>query len=95
MLLPVGNIGPRSPIRPRLPAHDMFEPLRRWTGGTPPEGDLPIEATIAAMDAGGIDSWPGQCVVVRYVAALDPDDEARELFLSGNARRVFPLPPIS
>jgi predicted TIM-barrel fold metal-dependent hydrolase len=35
--------------------HDMFESLRRWTGGQMPEGELPIDATIAAMDAGGVE----------------------------------------
>src|SRR3954469_4720531 len=39
----------------RFLQHDMFESLRRWTGGQMPEGELPIDATIAAMDAGGIE----------------------------------------
>lgn len=33
----------------------MFEPLRRWTGQQVPEEELPIEATIAALDHSGID----------------------------------------
>jgi predicted TIM-barrel fold metal-dependent hydrolase len=38
----------------RFLAHDMFESLRRWTGGAIPEQPPPIDATIAAMDAAGI-----------------------------------------
>lgn len=37
----------------RFLAHEMFDSLRRWTGKEP-AGDLPIAATIAAMDEGGI-----------------------------------------
>ncbi|WP_156687924.1 amidohydrolase family protein [Mycobacterium sp. Marseille-P9652] len=33
---------------------DMLASLRRWTGGSIPEGDVPIEVTLAAMDAGGV-----------------------------------------
>lgn len=42
---------------PRFLAHDMFDPLRRWTGGTDlTAGEpVPIEATLAATDAGGVD----------------------------------------
>ena len=51
---------------PRFLAHDMFASLRRWTGAAlepPPEG-LPIDVTIAAMDAGGVEvgilsAWHG------------------------------------
>jgi uncharacterized protein len=48
----------------RFLRHEMFASLRRWTGGTMPEGDLPIDATIGAMDAGGVDmalvsAWHG------------------------------------
>ncbi len=32
----------------------MFASLRRWGGGVPPEGELPLEATVAAMDAAGV-----------------------------------------
>jgi predicted TIM-barrel fold metal-dependent hydrolase len=38
----------------RFLRHDIFESLRRWTGGELPEGEIPIDATIAAMDAAGI-----------------------------------------
>jgi predicted TIM-barrel fold metal-dependent hydrolase len=34
--------------------NDMFASLRRWTGAEIPEGELPIEATVAAMDAAGV-----------------------------------------
>lgn len=33
----------------------MFDLLRRWTKGGLPAGELPVSATIAAMDQGGVD----------------------------------------
>ncbi|MFC7304192.1 amidohydrolase family protein [Streptomyces monticola] len=41
---------------PTLPflRHDMFASLRRWTGAEEPSAEVPLEATIAAMDAGGV-----------------------------------------
>ena len=33
----------------------MFDSLRRWTKGGPPAGELPVSATIAAMDQAGVD----------------------------------------
>jgi predicted TIM-barrel fold metal-dependent hydrolase len=43
---------------------DFLESLRRWSGGTIPDEELPLDMTIAAMDAGGIDhgmlsAWHG------------------------------------
>ena len=38
----------------RFLRHDMFESLRRWTGGALPEDEIPIDVTLAAMDAGGV-----------------------------------------
>ena len=35
--------------------NEMFESLRRWTGAAIPTGPLPIEVTIAAMDAAGVE----------------------------------------
>jgi predicted TIM-barrel fold metal-dependent hydrolase len=37
----------------RFLADDMFASLRRWTGGLP-EGGLPLQATLAAMDEAGV-----------------------------------------
>src|SRR4051794_14561420 len=34
--------------------HEMFESLRRWTGEQALPDDLPIDLTVAAMDAAGI-----------------------------------------
>lgn len=34
---------------------DMLASLRRWTGETMPDADIPIEATVAAMDAGDVE----------------------------------------
>ena len=43
---------------------DMLASLRRWTGGSIPEADIPIEATVASMDAarvnlGLLSAWRG------------------------------------
>lgn len=48
---------------PRFLGDPMFDSLRRWTGGTMPE-DIPLDATLAAMDAGGVEvglcaAWHG------------------------------------
>jgi predicted TIM-barrel fold metal-dependent hydrolase len=48
----------------RFMAHDMLASLRRWTGGAMPTEEHPIEATVAAMDAAGVDhallsAWHG------------------------------------
>jgi uncharacterized protein len=41
---------------PRLIGHDMFAPLRRWTGMGQAGSDQPtVGATLAAMDAAGVD----------------------------------------
>jgi predicted TIM-barrel fold metal-dependent hydrolase len=38
----------------RFLRHEMFASLRRWTGGEIPEGEVPIAATVEAMDAAGV-----------------------------------------
>ncbi len=43
---------------------DMLASLRRWTGGSIPDTEIPIEATVAAMDAADVDfgllsAWRG------------------------------------
>lgn len=43
---------------------DMLASLRRWTGGTIPDAEIPIEATLASMDAAGVElgvlsAWRG------------------------------------
>jgi predicted TIM-barrel fold metal-dependent hydrolase len=35
-------------------AEPMFDSLRRWAHGGLPDGDIPLEATIAAMDEAGV-----------------------------------------
>ena len=35
-------------------AHRTFESLRRWSHGSLPDGDVPLAATIRAMDEGGV-----------------------------------------
>ncbi len=49
---------------PRFWGDEMFESLRRWTGQELPSGPLPIEITLGAMDAAGIEvgllsAWHG------------------------------------
>ncbi len=39
----------------RFLRHDMLESLRRWTGLEVPDEEIPIEVTLAAMDAAGVD----------------------------------------
>lgn len=39
----------------RFLGHDMLGSLRRWTGGQLPESELPIAATVAAMEDGGVE----------------------------------------
>jgi uncharacterized protein len=34
---------------------DMLASLRRWTGGSMPDTEIPIDVTVAAMDAAGVD----------------------------------------
>ncbi len=38
----------------RFLAHDMFAPLQRWTGEQLPAQEIPIEATLEALDEGGV-----------------------------------------
>ena len=43
---------------------DMLASLRRWTGGSIPDAEIPIEATLASMDAadvqlGVLSAWRG------------------------------------
>lgn len=38
----------------RFLGQEMFESLRRWTGAQLPQAELPIEATIAAMDQANV-----------------------------------------
>jgi predicted TIM-barrel fold metal-dependent hydrolase len=53
-----------QPPTARFLGHEMLASLRRWTGLEVPSEDPPIAATIAAMDAGGVDfgllsAWHG------------------------------------
>ena len=54
---------------PRHLDDPMFASLRRWTKGALPTAELPVSATIAAMDAGGIarsliSAWVGPKAVM-------------------------------
>src|SRR5262249_10515270 len=35
-------------------SHEIFEPLRRWTGLEVPQRPVPVASTLAATDAGGV-----------------------------------------
>ncbi|HEU4360088.1 MAG TPA: amidohydrolase family protein [Mycobacterium sp.] len=55
----------------RFLADDMLASLRRWTGDAIPADEIPIDVTLAAMDAGGVDfgvlsAWrgPNNCDLV-------------------------------
>jgi hypothetical protein len=39
----------------RMLRHEMFAPLLRWTGAEVPDQELPVELTLASMDAAGVD----------------------------------------
>ncbi len=39
---------------PRFLQQDMFAPLRRWTGGLDADQEVPLAATVAAMDEAGV-----------------------------------------
>ncbi|MET9487380.1 amidohydrolase family protein [Nocardia sp. NPDC006630] len=39
----------------RFLAQDMFASLRKWTGDAIPTGEIPLSATLAVMDAAGVD----------------------------------------
>lgn len=48
----------------RFLRHEAFESLRRWTGQQVPADEVPVEETISALDAGGVDvglvsAWHG------------------------------------
>lgn len=65
--------------------HEMFEPLRRWTGQAPPEEPLPVEATVAAMAAADVEiglssAWYGP------QGALISNDEVAEFAARSQGR---------
>ena len=39
----------------RFLEHDMFEPVRHWTGGQVPNQEIPLAMTITAMDQAGVE----------------------------------------
>ncbi len=48
----------------RFAQQPMFESLRRWTGGTIPKTEIPLELTLKVMEAAGVDralvsAWHG------------------------------------
>lgn len=52
--MPIIDVWMQHPT-PRFAQHDMFEPLRRWTGQLMTATGIPIEVTVAAMDEAGVD----------------------------------------
>ena len=58
---------------------EAFESLRRWTGQQIPEDEIPIEATIAAMDAaevslGLLSAWHGPQDLGGQLAYTEPTE---------------------
>src|ERR1700683_2701263 len=54
---------------PRFLQQKMLAPLRRWMGDEIPSGEVPLGATIAALDAGGVavgmlSAWHGPVVAL-------------------------------
>jgi predicted TIM-barrel fold metal-dependent hydrolase len=71
----------------RFVQQDMFASLRRWTGDQIPSGDVPVELTLAAMEAGGVDqalisAWYGP------EGALISNDEVASFVAQGGGRLV-------
>jgi predicted TIM-barrel fold metal-dependent hydrolase len=64
---------------PRFLSHDMFASLRRWSGREWPAGEIPIDATLAALDHadvrfGLLSAWYGP-----REGALIPNDDVADL----------------
>ena len=59
----------------RFLAHDMFAPVRRWTGAQPPAQEIPIEATLEALDEGGVSFGLLSAWHAPYEGALIANDE--------------------
>jgi len=62
----------------------MFDSLRRWTGDAIPEGEVPLQVTLDALDAGGVDralisAWHGPAGPL-----IDNDEVAAFLFGSNH-----------
>src|SRR5262245_31260885 len=71
----------------RFGQQDMFASLRRWTGEAIPTGNIPVELTLAAMDAGGVD----QALICAWYGpdgALISNDEVASFVAEGGGRLV-------
>lgn len=71
----------------RFGKHEMFAPLRQWTGAAAPTVELPIRATLAAMDAADVEkslisAWYGP------EGALISNDEVAEFVKQAPDRLV-------
>ncbi|HET8672998.1 MAG TPA: amidohydrolase family protein [Thermoleophilaceae bacterium] len=63
---------------PRFLGHEMFDSLRRWSGGKMPDGEVPIEATVAAMDQAGVEFGLLSAWSAPYQPPLITNDEVAE-----------------
>jgi predicted TIM-barrel fold metal-dependent hydrolase len=60
----------------RFLEQDVFAPLRRWTRGRLPEEEIPVGLTLAAMDAGGVQTGMLSAWHVPEGALITNDDVA-------------------
>ncbi|MFI8664772.1 amidohydrolase family protein [Rhodococcus qingshengii] len=74
----------------RFLQHEMFESLRRWTGQTVSDDELPIELTLAAMDDGRVDIGLLSAWHAPREGALISNDEVAQ-WISAYPERFFGL----
>ena len=67
----------------RLLNDPMFESLRRWTGDALPSDEVPVAATLAAMDEAGIDRMLISAWYARARAFISNDEVAQFVAESG------------
>lgn len=69
----------------RFLAHPMFDSLKRWTRLPVPEGEVPVSATLAAMDEAGV-SRALICAWVGPQGALISNDEVADFVAQSDGR---------
>ncbi|MFJ8630410.1 amidohydrolase family protein [Streptomyces sp. NPDC093568] len=72
---------------PRHANHEMFASLRRWTGMERLEKPLPVEVTVAALDAGDVEIGLASAWYGPQGALIDNDEVAAFVDASGGRLR--------